>query len=39
LRERVPQEAGVLGFIEGVLAERARETVPRTQSCLQRLRE
>lgn len=29
LRERVPQEIALLGFIEGVLAERAAENLPR----------
>jgi inorganic triphosphatase YgiF len=29
LRERVPQELALLGFIEGVLAERAADTLPR----------
>jgi len=29
LRERVPQELALLGFIEGVLAERAVDTLPR----------
>jgi triphosphatase len=29
LRERVPQEAGLLGFIEGVLAMRAQGAVPK----------
>jgi CHAD domain-containing protein len=31
LRERVPQEAGLLGFIEGVLAERALDAMPRAR--------
>jgi hypothetical protein len=29
LRERVPQELALLGFIEGVLAARALEALPR----------
>jgi inorganic triphosphatase YgiF len=31
LRDRVPQEAGLLGFIEGVLAERALDAMPRAR--------
>jgi triphosphatase len=31
LRERVPQELALLGFIEGVLAERARQVLPRAR--------
>jgi inorganic triphosphatase YgiF len=31
LRDWVPQEAGLLGFIEGVLAERARDAMPRVR--------
>jgi len=31
LRERVPQEAALLGFIEGVLAERASQALPRAR--------
>jgi len=40
LRERVPQETALLGFIEGVLAERAARTVPLAgKHVKQRLRE
>lgn len=40
LRERVPQEAALLGFIEGVLAERALEALPRARKHVkQRLRD
>jgi hypothetical protein len=31
LRDRVPQEAGLLGFIDGVLAERALDAMPRAR--------
>jgi len=31
LRDRVPQEAGLLGFIEGVLAARALAAMPRAR--------
>jgi CHAD domain-containing protein len=40
LRDRVPQEAGLLGFIEGVLAERALDAMPRARRHVKgRLRE
>jgi triphosphatase len=40
LRDRVPQEAALLGFIEGVLAERAVEALPRARRHVKdRLRE
>jgi inorganic triphosphatase YgiF len=39
LRERVPQEVGLLGFIEGVLVARAEEVLPRARRHVkQRLR-
>jgi CHAD domain-containing protein len=36
LRERVPQEAALLGFIEGVLAERAAQALPRARKHVKR---
>jgi triphosphatase len=40
LRERVPQELALLGFIEGVLAERASQVLPRARRHVkQRLRD
>jgi len=36
LRERVPQELALLGFIEGVLAERAVQALPRARKHVQR---
>lgn len=40
LRERVPQEAALLGFIDGVLAERALDAMPRARKHVKsRLRE
>lgn len=40
LRERVPQELALLGFIEGVLAERALDAMPRARRHVkQRLRD
>ncbi|WP_036172407.1 CYTH and CHAD domain-containing protein [Massilia sp. 9096] len=36
LRERVPQESALLGFIEGVLAERAVQALPRARKHVQR---
>jgi len=36
LRERVPQESALLGFIEGVLAERAAQAVPRARKHVKR---
>jgi CHAD domain-containing protein len=40
LRERVPQEAALLGFIEGVLAERAAQALPQVRRHVKhRLRE
>ena len=40
LRERVPQEVALLGFIEGVLAARATQALPRARRHVkQRLRD
>jgi inorganic triphosphatase YgiF len=36
LRERVPQELGLLGFIEGVLAERGAQALPRARRHVKR---
>jgi CHAD domain-containing protein len=36
LRERVPQELALLGFIEGMLAERAAQTLPRARRDVKR---
>jgi triphosphatase len=36
LRERVPQELALLGFIEGVLAERAAQVLPRARRHVKR---
>jgi hypothetical protein len=36
LRDKVPQEAGLLGFIDGVLAARAEDAMPRVRRHVKR---